>query len=45
MKFRLDRAITRLVVASAMFTGLTHSALAQDSKTYLYLAHAASRPR
>ena len=42
MKFRMDRAITHLVVASAMFAGLTYPALAQDSNTYLYLAHAAS---
>jgi hypothetical protein len=41
MKFGLDRGITRLVVAGAMLAGLTHSALAQDSNTYLYIAHAA----
>jgi len=42
MKFRLDRAIALLVVAGAMFAGLAHSALAQDSNSYLYIAHAAS---
>jgi hypothetical protein len=42
MKFGSGRAIALLVVAGAMFAGLAHSALAQDSNSYLYIAHAAS---